>query len=489
MKQFFNENPPPYETIYTGSRQQYVASAADRHLHDEAHSSFYTREYQGSYTHGVQSRYARDASIVYGASEGQRNSTAANVYGQPYNRNLPPTSGSAVGPSQQVNSERGGFSEPRRDFSDDVTGSTNQYLTNAVRGSSDESDALSSQDDRSDNSDDDEPIAEALHLQVRCPPPYDTIPLLRKPIVLPQMMSGVGVPFCRAYSRELESHGISCDEFLEFVDKLNVVSTANPPLQVLGLVGGVLGFVPSFWFQIAGAATQAVAKVGVYSVSKGRTESFMKQANRELFAPRRLRVELCNTSALSKILGLSSEVQYFAPLSHVNKDQPVNERRLAALDGYVSSLTFQVPPPGPQASVLARVSDKQVKRQLKRSENKLMKDRGKALKKMPGEHPKSLQEYEKEMRKLNKEIDKVNRKAEKEIAKKSKEKDERKRIKEVEKARQEQEKELRKINKDMNKLGLEVEKEKSKEQKDYEKEDKEIKAFKKVLWIVVVNLA
>ncbi|KAK9358766.1 hypothetical protein V1504DRAFT_486651 [Lipomyces starkeyi] len=460
MKQFFNEKPPPYENIYTGSRQHYVASAADRHLHDEAHSSFYSREYQGSYTHGVQSIYARDPSIVYGASEGQRYSTAANVYGQPYNRNLPPISGSAVGPSQQANSERGRFSELRRDFSDDVTGSTNQYLNNAVRGSSDESDALSSQDDRSDISDDDKPIAEALHLQVRCPPPYDTIPRLRKPIVFPQMMSGVGVPFCRAYSRELESHGISCDEFLEFVDKLNVVSTANPPLQVLGLVGGVLGFVPSFWFQIAGAATQAVAKVGVYAVSKGRTESFMKQANRELFAPRRLRVELCNTSALSKMLGLSSEVPFFAPLSHAT----------AALDGYVSSLTFQVPPPGPQASVLARVSDKQ------------------ALKKMPGEHPKSLQEYEKEMRKLNKEIDKVNRKAEKEIAKKSKEKDERKKIKEVEKARQEQEKESRKINKDMNKLGLEVEKEKSKEQKDYEKEDKEIMAFKKILWIVVVNL-
>ncbi|KAK9363204.1 hypothetical protein V1504DRAFT_446607 [Lipomyces starkeyi] len=40
MKQFFNENPPPYEDN-SGSRQHYVASAADRHLHDEAHSSFY----------------------------------------------------------------------------------------------------------------------------------------------------------------------------------------------------------------------------------------------------------------------------------------------------------------------------------------------------------------------------------------------------------------------------------------------------------------
>ncbi|KAK9385553.1 hypothetical protein V1515DRAFT_581879 [Lipomyces mesembrius] len=81
---------------------------------------------------------------------------------------------------------------------------------------------------------------------------------------------------------------------------------------------------------------------------------------------------------------------------------------------------------------------------------------------MPGEHPKSVTEYEKEMRKLKKEIDE-----------------------EVEKARREQEKELRKINKDVSKLRLEAEKEKSKEQKDYAKEDKEIKSFQKILWIVV----
>ncbi|KAK9352673.1 hypothetical protein V1523DRAFT_413342 [Lipomyces doorenjongii] len=459
MKPSFNENPPPYEDIYNGRRQYYVVSAAED-ICTTKHIALSTqREYQSSYAH---SRYARDPSITYGTSEGQRYNTAANVDGQPYNRYLPPVSGYheapaqnsytyrptsiAVGPSQQANSERDGFSK-RRDFSDDVTRSTNQCLNNAVRGSSDESDALSSQYDRSGTSDDGESIAEALPVHVRSPPSLDTIPRFRKPIVLPQMMSGVGVPFCRAYSRELESHGICCEEFLEFVDRLNVVSTANPPLQVLGLVGSVLGLVPSVSFQIAGAATQAVAKVGVYAVSNCRTESFMKQANRELFAPRRLRVELCNTSALSKMLGLSSEVPFFAPLSHVNKDQPVNERRLAALDGYVSSLTFQVPPPGPQASVLARLSDKQVERQLKRSENKLMKDRGKALKKIPGEHQKSSKEYEKGMRNLNKEIDKVNRKAEKEIAKKSKENNERKRIMEVEKARREQEKELRKLTK------------------------------------------
>ncbi|KAK9490094.1 hypothetical protein V1508DRAFT_458063 [Lipomyces doorenjongii] len=420
-----NENPPPYEDIYNGRRQYYVVSAADRYLHDEAHSSFYPREYQSSYAH---SRYARDPSITYGTISGYHEAPAQNSY------TYGPTS-IAVGPSQQANSERDGFSK-RRDFSDDVTRSTNQCL-NAVRGSSDESDALSSQYDRSGTSDDGESIAEALHVHVRSPPSLDTIPPLRKPIVLSQMMSGVGVPFCRAYSRELESHGICCEEFLEFVDKLNVV---------LGLVGSVLGLVPSVSFQIAGAATQAVAKVGVYAVSNCRTESFMKQANRELFAPRRLRVEF-------KMLGLSSEVPFFAPLSHVNKDQPVNERRLAALDGYVSSLTFQVPPPGPQASVLARLSDKQVERQLKISENKLMKDRGKALKKIPGEHQKSSKE-----------------------------------IKEVEKARREQEKELRKINKDINKLGLKAEKEKSNEQKDYEKEEKEMNSFKKILWIVVVNL-
>ncbi|KAK9333124.1 hypothetical protein V1520DRAFT_201856 [Lipomyces starkeyi] len=52
-KQFFNENPPPYEDN-SGSRQHYVASAADRLLHDEAHSSFYLEKIMSSYTHGIE---------------------------------------------------------------------------------------------------------------------------------------------------------------------------------------------------------------------------------------------------------------------------------------------------------------------------------------------------------------------------------------------------------------------------------------------------
>ncbi|KAK9323039.1 hypothetical protein V1517DRAFT_321697 [Lipomyces orientalis] len=494
--------PGFYGAAAQSSAYGVAPAAAYHHLQGDARPSFYGGGYQNRGCYRIESPYARNPGTVYGAKEGQYDQTPKTAYSQPYERDSPQSSGyyEAQGPAfGESSSARGKLHQASNEKSDrysdqigfiDDAGGISRDLNNPVRGFTDHTFGTVSHEDLLDASDDDASLAEALHLHVHSPPSYDTVPQLRMPIAVPQMMSGTGVPFSRAYSSELESHGISCEEFLEFVDKLNVVSTANPPLQVLDLVGGVLGMVPHSWAQIAGAATQAVAKIGIYAVSKGRTDRFMKQANSELFGPRRLKVQLCTTSALGKILGLPADEPFFAPLSDLNKDQPVNERRLAALEGYISPLIFQVPPPSPQSSALARLSEKQVKRQLKKSENKLVKDRKKALKQMPGENPKSLREYEKEMRKLNNEIDKVNRKAEKEIAKKSKEreKDERKWIKEVEKARKELEKELRKIDKEMDKLGRETEKERSKERKDYEKEDKEIKSFKKILWIVVVNL-
>ncbi|KAK9252660.1 hypothetical protein V1507DRAFT_390646 [Lipomyces tetrasporus] len=503
-----DQNSPRMPSFYDASAQSSaydVAPAAHQHLEGHAHPSFYGGGYQNRGSNRIES-YASNPGTVYGDSKGQSDHTQKIAYSQRYERDSPQLrdyydatsqgsafseSSSARGTLHQASNEKNHRYANQIEFGDDAgVISTGQYLNNPVRGSTDHRFGTAAPEDLLDASDDDASMAEALHLHVHTPPSHDAIPPLRMPIAVPQMMAGTGVPFSRAYSSELEPHGISCVEFLEFVDKLNVVSTANPPLQVLDLVGGVLGMVPHSWAQVAGAATQAVAKIGIYAVSKGRTDQFVKQANRELFGPRRLKVQLCTTSALGKVLGLPADEPFFAPLSDLNKDQPVNERRLAALEGYISPLTFQVPPPSPQSSALARLSEKQVKRQLKKSENKLAKGREKAPKKKPGENPKSLREYEKEMRKLNKEIDKVNRKAEKEIAKKSKEteKDERKWIKEVEKARKEQEKELRKINNEMDKLGRETEKERSKERKDFEKEDKEIKAFKKIFWIVVVNL-
>jgi hypothetical protein len=90
---------------------------------------------------------------------------------------------------------------------------------------------------------DDEVLTEALKFAQRRPVfPGGFIPRLEKPVVVPQVRNGVGMPFVRAFSEALEPFDINQVEWLAFVDSLNVVATANPPLQVLDLVGNIVGF-------------------------------------------------------------------------------------------------------------------------------------------------------------------------------------------------------------------------------------------------------
>ena len=57
--------------------------------------------------------------------------------------------------------------------------------------------------------------------------------MLVRPIAIPQVGSGFGMPFARGYSNALSDHGISMDEFLEFIDNYTIVSGGSPPFQIL----------------------------------------------------------------------------------------------------------------------------------------------------------------------------------------------------------------------------------------------------------------
>ncbi|KAJ8060015.1 hypothetical protein OCU04_011626 [Sclerotinia nivalis] len=70
---------------------------------------------------------------------------------------------------------------------------------------------------------------------------------------------------------------------LKFIDNLNVVSTANPPLQAVDLVGGAIIMIPHHWAQLAGTGVQAIAKLG--TVSKSRTDTYMQNVNAKFFSP------------------------------------------------------------------------------------------------------------------------------------------------------------------------------------------------------------
>lgn len=62
------------------------------------------------------------------------------------------------------------------------------------------------------------------------------------PVLIPQTEPGIQNPFSRAWSSFLNGHDIHEEDFLHFIDHLNVCKAASPPFQVLSLAGNILGY-------------------------------------------------------------------------------------------------------------------------------------------------------------------------------------------------------------------------------------------------------
>ncbi|KAI9846930.1 MAG: hypothetical protein M1838_001093 [Thelocarpon superellum] len=305
-------------------------------------------------------------------------------------------------------------------------------------------------------------LTQALEFTRRPPPPLGSIPPLRRPIAIPQVTGGIGQPYIRAWAPELESHGISEKEFVEFVDNLNVVTTSNPPLQVLDLVGGVIGFVPYHWAMIAGIAIQATAKLGKAAVSKGRTEMYMTKVNTAFFAPRRLQARIASGDAMAAALHLPPSMPLLAPLTQQNIHMTSQERVIAAVQPYMSFVTLNVPPPTSQTTMLAKMSAKQVEIQTKRREHKVMKQRMKHG--IPGsaDGPRNGNWSEKMMRLDEKAVE----------------------IEQQGGLDHRQQRKLDKLDRKMDKLERKSERKSGKG----DKKDKEAKGAQKSLWILIENL-
>jgi len=70
------------------------------------------------------------------------------------------------------------------------------------------------------------------------PPKYDGPAII--PLCIPQTGTKASAPFLRGYN---PSVGISQEDFLAFLDGLNLAMTASPPLRVVDVAGKIIGFV------------------------------------------------------------------------------------------------------------------------------------------------------------------------------------------------------------------------------------------------------
>ncbi|CAI7641425.1 unnamed protein product [Penicillium palitans] len=180
-------------------------------------------------------------------------------------------------------------------------------------------------------------------------PPFQ---INHKPIAIPALTSSSDSPFIRAYPPILNNHQLPKESFLAFLDQLNKDIAASPPLQVLDATGGILKSVPIlFPLHWIGNAVSGLANLSSQGMSKSRTDSSIKQANRDIFGPRGLRVEIAKLDALAHVaqfpmLDSQGKINQQAPLFlQLQQQQEIDlQQRIRTLQPWIAELEFEVLP-------------------------------------------------------------------------------------------------------------------------------------------------
>ncbi|KPI37807.1 uncharacterized protein AB675_222 [Cyphellophora attinorum] len=240
---------------------------------------------------------------------------------------------------------------------------------------------------------------------------------LSKTIAIPATTKKLGSPFLRAYPPSLEAYSISQADFVKFVDTLNRVAVKSPPLEAIGLAGSVLQFVPVHSINLIGMGVDLGSKIVGRALSKGRTELFLRKVNREMFAPRGLKVEIAQLDGLAKIAGIPvldeegkvvKKATLLEPLGESGDDVgdgaarlDVQQRRLKTLEEYIAPLqTEGLPQIEDRSNPLSQWSVKSSERQRQRGEKRMLKGRDKADAKLEKKTAKAERKREKRLDKV-----------------------------------------------------------------------------------------
>jgi hypothetical protein len=305
---------------------------------------------------------------------------------------------------------------------------------------------------------------------------------LQHPIAIPATSASLGSPFLRAYPIELEAYDLPSSVFLSFIDELNRLMVASPPVQVLGLAGDVVGLVPEPTAQIVGTVISAAAQATTYGMSKGLSEKFIRESNDKMFAPRGLKANIVKLEVVAKVANIpildcegnvAKDSKLLAPVENFDLHLSGQQRRLMALAPYTSPLEVvpseqQVKPDGMWHKMNAYASEKQRASE----EKKALEHREKAYDAQPKHEEKLRKETAKIRNEFDKGTGKLSAEAEK-VKKKSAKKPEK------------MENELFKISREQEKLQRKHAEEMAKAQGKSIKKDKEEAAVRKILWLLI----
>lgn len=165
---------------------------------------------------------------------------------------------------------------------------------------------------------------------------------LVEPVVIPRhnhnWVLKADKPFARAWSPALEAFGITEDEFLEFIDGLNLGTRAkqskvNKAWDALSDVGGLVGSLafldPSGVTKIVGHSIKGVALIGGTVFKRGPDVikiRYLKRANETFFRPKGLSVQIVDTKTLRIELGLRPDAPLVLPLDQATLSMGQKEK-------------------------------------------------------------------------------------------------------------------------------------------------------------------
>lgn len=220
-------------------------------------------------------------------------------------------------------------------------------------------------------------ISEAL-AWIPSRPSSQQFPALERPVAVPQIQpnsfrSGP-MPFCRAYAPALAGNSVSCEDFVAFIDNLTIAQAPAAPFKALQLAGTGVGFVPHHWAQAASAGMGMAAGIGSTATSIARTKLYLKKVNEQYFAPRGLKVTIASDEQLRSVLHADPNGDVLAPPDESANILTIPERRIKALQHYISPLDFNVPAPEEQTNVLNRLAAKQIQVSIKKTREKAVKE-------------------------------------------------------------------------------------------------------------------
>ncbi|KAF2967596.1 hypothetical protein GQX73_g5984 [Xylaria multiplex] len=206
------------------------------------------------------------------------------------------------------------------------------------------------------------------------------LPSLPKPVLIPRLDPGGSIPFARAWATELNDHAIAKEDFVAFIDNLNIVITPNVAFRVLQVTGFAAGLVPYDIAEGIGAALEGIAILGTVAMNYKRTKDYLSLMNEKYFHPRKLHIKVIGTTRLKKLFELDNKDPCLAPLTEDTLELTSQERCLRYLSQYSCELSFDVPAPSPATTTLAKITAWEIKHKVRNADKAARSDRKRAWK-------------------------------------------------------------------------------------------------------------